>query len=280
MDILVISAYHQPAEVYGGPVPALCNLNKALARSGQNVTVYTTNANGAGDLAVPCGQPVMVDGLPVTFFPRWWFGRAQKPRNLFFSPAMGRQLRRLQPGDFDLILIHAAFCDPGRLAAWAARRTKIPYICYTYGSFEPWAFKHKYFKKKIYFYLNEKWILKEAAGIIVSNDAEIENLRRLNINAPIKRIPCESLAAVSDIQNSPSKKLAALFPALADRPFMLFLSRLHPKKGLDMLIPAFASLTQEFPDWLLVLAGPDEGGYRAHLRPFRRFPGAVLQRPY
>jgi hypothetical protein len=99
MNILVVSAYHHPAQVYGGPVPALRHLNQALALSGHRVTTYTTDANGPGDLRVPCGQPVMVDGLPVTYFRRWWFGREQKPRNLFFSPAMGRQLRRfLRPG--------------------------------------------------------------------------------------------------------------------------------------------------------------------------------------
>jgi glycosyltransferase involved in cell wall biosynthesis len=264
LKILVISSYYHPAYAYGGPVESIHK--RTLAISGRNLEVftYTTNAKGAEDLDVPLGQTVLVDGLPVTYFPRWWFGRAQKPANLFFSPEMGRQLRRLQTGDFDLILTHAAFCDPGRMAAAAARRTGTPYIYYTHGAFEPWAFNHKYWKKRVYWELVEKGILSGAAGIVVCNEAETDLLRSLGVRTPIRRIPWG--VDIPSAASSPVRaRLAALFPALADRPFLLFLSRLHPKKGLDLLIPAFGALAQEFPDWLLVLAGPDEGGYRVQL---------------
>jgi glycosyltransferase involved in cell wall biosynthesis len=272
MNILVVSSYHHPAQVYGGPVPSLRQLNQVLALAGHRVTTYTTDANGAGDLTVPCGQPVRVDGLPVTYFPRWWFGREQKPRNLFFSPAMGRQLRRLQPGDFDLILIHATFCDPGRMAAKAAQRVGIPYICYTHGCFEHWAWNHKHWKKSVYFNLIEKSILKGAAGIVVCNSSEEERLRHLGIEVIIRRIPWG--ADLPEPESLPSReRLSELYPVVRNRPFLLFLSRLHPKKGLDMLLAVFADLAREFPDWLLVLAGPDEGGYRAHLEQLTRDQG-------
>jgi glycosyltransferase involved in cell wall biosynthesis len=272
MNILVVSAYHHPAQVYGGPVPALRHLNQALALSGHRVTTYTTDANGPGDLRVPCGQPVMVDGLPVTYFRRWWFGREQKPRNLFFSPAMGRQLRRLQPGDFDLILIHATFCDPGRMAAKAAQRVGIPYICYTHGSFEQWALNVKHGKKLLYFTLIERPILSGAEGLVVCNASEEEQIRHLGVDTPIRKIPWG--ADLPEPDSLPSReRLWELYPMLRNRSVLLFLSRLHPKKGLDMLIPAFASLAREFPDWLLVLAGPEEGGYRAQLEQLSRDQG-------
>jgi glycosyltransferase involved in cell wall biosynthesis len=261
MNILVVSSYYHPAQVYGGPVPALRHLNQALALSGHRVTTYTTNANGAGDLTVPLGQPVMVDGLPVTYFPRWWFGREQKPRNLFFSPALGRQLRRLQPGDFDLILIHATFCDPERMAAKAAKRVGIPYICYTHGTFEPWRMAYKQYKKKIYMALIEERILRRAAGIVVCNDAETRFLQKYGITAPIKRIPW-GIQPVIKTGNSTQQVLEEYFPALQDRPYILFLSRVHRMKGLDLLVPAFAKVAERFSGWVLVIAGPDEGGYK------------------
>ncbi len=269
MNLLVISPYYRPAFIYGGPVESIHKRSLALSRLGHGLTTYTTDANGPGDLAVSCGQPVMVDGLPVTYFPRWWFGRAQKPRNLFFSPAMGWQLRRLKPGDFDLILIHATFCDLGRMAANAAQRVGIPYICYTHGSFDHWAWNYKHGKKSVYFKLIESPLLRRAAGLVVCNASEEDQLRHLGINTPIRRIPWGAdLPEPGGLP--PRESLSELFPMQGNRPFLLYLSRLHLKKGLDMLIPAFASLAREFPDWFLVLAGPDEGGYRAHLEQLTR----------
>lgn len=242
----------------------MVHLNKALATKGFQVVVYATAANGTGELGVPLGRPVEVDGLRVTYFPRWWFGREYKPFSLFLSPSLGRALKQLHPGDFELMLVHATFCDPGRMAAAAARRTGTPYICYTHGNFEPWAFHHKYWKKRAYWELVEKRILQGAAGIVVCNAAEAAQLRRLGIRTPIRRIPWG--VELPQPEETPSRhRLEKLFPPLTSRPFVLFLSRLHCKKGLDLLIPAFGRTASEFPDWLLVLAGPNERGYRKHL---------------
>jgi glycosyltransferase involved in cell wall biosynthesis len=264
LKILVVSSYYSPAYLYGGPVEIIHRMTLAISGRNLEVCTYTTDANGTGDLDVPLGQTVLVDGLPVFYFPRWWFGRAKKPFNLFLSPEMGRQLRCLKPGDFDLILIHAAFCDPGRMAAAASRRAGIPYIYYTHGSFEPWAFKHNYWKKMVYWEFVEKGVLSGASGVVVCNEAETDVLRGLGLPAPIREIPWG--VDIPSAGSLPAReRLTAWFPALVDRPFLLFLSRLHPKKGIDLLIPSFAALAQELPDWLLVLAGPDEGGYRAQL---------------
>jgi len=264
LRLLIVSSYYHPATVYGGPVPAMASLKKNLARLGHDVTVFTTNADGTGDLDIATGKPVRVDGLPVTYFPRWWFGREQKPFSLFFSLAMGRALRRIRPGDFDLFLIHSIFGDPGRMAALAANRTGTPYICYSHGTFEPWAIRHKQWKKRLYLALIEGRILNGASGIVVCNDGEAEQLRWLGIKSEIRRIPWG--VEIPNPARLPSRsRLAEMWPTLAGRPFLLFLSRLHPKKGLDMLIPAFGTLAGEFPDWHLLLAGPDEGGYRQTL---------------
>lgn len=259
MNILTVSAYYHPAQVYGGPVPAIRLLNQALALSSHGITTYTTDANGAGNLSVSLRQPVMIDGVPVTYFPRWWFGREEKPPNLFFSPGMGQQLRRLKRENFDLILIHATFCDPSRMAAKAAQRAGIPYICYTHGTFEPWRMSFKKYKKKLYMALIERKILMEAAGIVVCNGAETIFLQKYGITTPIKRIPW---GIQLGSKNSTRNELENFFPALQAKPYILFLSRLHRMKGLDLLIPAFAKATKRSRDWHLVIAGPDEGGYK------------------
>jgi glycosyltransferase involved in cell wall biosynthesis len=123
----------------------------------------------------------------------------------------------------------------------AAAREPDPYICYTHGSFEPWAINHKHWKKMVYWAFIEKRILNEAAGIVVCNQAEIEQLRRLGIKSPIRRIPWG--VDLPNRETLPTRRrLEELWPFLKGRPFDLFLSRLHPKKGLDLLVPAFASL--------------------------------------
>ncbi len=269
MRILVVSSYYYPASIYGGPVKSIHKRSLYIKRLGCHLLTFTTAANGCNDLSLPLEQPVDTDGLPVIYFSRWWFGRWQKPFTLFFSPAMGRQLRQLQPGDFNLVLIHAVWGDPGRMAAAAARRARTPYIYYTHGCFEPWALRHKQWKKWLYWKLIEKRILQGAAGIVVCNEAEAEQLRTLGIRTPIRRIPWGMEMPVQG-QIPLREKLELSFPNLKHRPFFLFLSRLHPKKGLDMLIRAFALLAHEFPDWLLVLAGPDEGGYRSYLEKLAR----------
>ncbi len=263
LRLLVVSSYYHPAAVYGGPVPSMADLHSTLARLGHQVAVFTTNANGTGDLPVPLGRPVPLDGLPVTYFPRWWFGRKEKAHNFFLSPALGRAVRRLRPGEYDRFLLHSVWGEPGRLAAAAARKTGTPYICHTHGSFEPWALHRHWGGKRLYLALVESGILKRAAGIVVCNGGEREALHRLGIKTPIRRLPW---GVRLPREGPPSRQwLAQSWPELAGRPFLLFLSRLHPKKGLDLLLPAFAALARDFPDWLLVVAGPDEGGYRRTL---------------
>jgi glycosyltransferase involved in cell wall biosynthesis len=264
LNLLVVSSYFYPAVTYGGPVSSITKFYQTLMAQLNGLRIFTTDANGQWDFTVPLGNPVMVDNFSVTYFPRRWFGRVKKPSNLFFSPDLGRQLRGIKSGEYDLINIHSVWGDPGRMAAAAGRRIGMPYICFTHGAFEPWALNHKHWKKRIYLALIEKRILNGAAGIVVCNPAEIEQLRLLGIKTPMQRIPWG--ADLPDPQNLPSRvRLETLWPALKDRPFCLFLSRLHPKKGLDLLVPAFQALVREFPDWLLVIAGPDEGGYQVQV---------------
>jgi glycosyltransferase involved in cell wall biosynthesis len=140
-----------------------------------------------------------------------------------------------------------------------------------------------FWKKRLYLALIEGRILNRAAGIVVCNEGETEQLRRLAIKSPVRRIPWG--VEIPQPEELPRRsRLAELWPSLTARPFLLFLSRLHPKKGLDLLIPAFGALAADFPDWLLVLAGPDEGGYRHTLEKMVRelglsdrvlFPGLV-----
>jgi hypothetical protein len=146
--ILVVSSYYNPAIIYGGPAKSIHKRSLSLKKYVNDITTFTTDADGNGKLNIPLSQPVNMDGLPIYYFPRWWFGHKKKPFNIFFSPEMGRALQRIGPGDYELVLLHASFCDPARMVAVAARRTGTPYIYYTHGAFEPWALKPSSLEKE------------------------------------------------------------------------------------------------------------------------------------
>ncbi len=276
MRILVITSYYKPAYIYGGPVRSIHRRNQVLAAQGHAVHTFTTNANGTGDLEVPTGRPVLVDGLPVTYFRRWWLGRSRKPFSLFFSPELGQALKQIKPGDYDLMLIHAGWGDPGRLAAQAAQRTRTPYIYYTHGIFKPEALQMKAWKKRIYYQLIEKKVIENANGIVVNNNVERDILRKLNINIPIKNIPWGINIPNLDIRITNN---------INNFPYILFLGRLNPIKGLDLLIESYAKISNKFPDWRMILAGQNERGYKNILENIVKrysleekiiFPGIVL----
>src|SRR5271168_5321736 len=97
----VIPSYY-PAVRYGGPIRSVHALGAALVRRGHQVSVYTTNIDGDGDLDVPLGTPVDMDGVLVHYFP------VGAIRRLCWSPALARQLRRTV-ADYDLVHLHSVF---------------------------------------------------------------------------------------------------------------------------------------------------------------------------
>jgi hypothetical protein len=105
----VVPSYY-PAVRYGGPIRTVHALCAALVRRGHQVSVYTTNIDGDGDLDVPLGTPVDMDGVLVHYFP------VGAIRRLCWSPALARQLRRAV-ADFDLVHLHSVFLWPTYSAA-------------------------------------------------------------------------------------------------------------------------------------------------------------------
>ena len=112
---------------YGGPIVAAAGLTRELARRGHDVTVATTNVDGPGELDVPLGSPVTMDGVDVWYFP------IQRPRWYHFSAPMGRALRDLVRRS-DVVHIHSVFLWPTTVAAFWCRRLRVPYMVRTTGS--------------------------------------------------------------------------------------------------------------------------------------------------
>ncbi len=96
MKILQVIPCYWPAHRYGGPVKSVHELSIKLVKRGSDVTVFTTNADGPGNLEVPLGQSIDIDGVKVFYFP------LQQPRSYFRTPVLGAALQK-RVREFDIV---------------------------------------------------------------------------------------------------------------------------------------------------------------------------------
>lgn len=260
MRILHVVPSYLPAIRYGGPIHSVHGLCKALGQAGHDVTVFTTNVDGPGDADVPLGRPVDLDGVQVWYFPSHFL------RRLYWAPRMKRALRE-QAAQFDLVHLHSVFLWPTWAAARAARRANVPYLVAPRGMLVRELVRRKSrWLKTAWIYLIERRNLERAAGIHVTAPIEQEGIAEFGFK----------LARFHYVPNGVEEICtAALDEARSDvlpaAPYVLFLSRINWKKGLDRLVRAWRLV----PEKLLLVAGNDEEGYRAVIERLARAEGVA-----
>lgn len=139
--------------------------------------------------------------------------------------------------------------------AIAARRFRIPLVIHTHGMLEPWALQHRGWKKRLALWLYQRRNLETAALLFATAEQEAESIRRLGLRQPIAVIPNGVRLPVLQPNRALDERVQP-GPRTA-----LFLSRIHPKKGLLNLVEAWGRVRPA--NWRLCLAGPDEGGHLA-----------------
>jgi glycosyltransferase involved in cell wall biosynthesis len=131
----------------------------------------------------------------------------------------------------------------------------IPLVIQPHGMLAPWALQHKSLKKRIAMNMFQRRQLDGSVVLIATSEVEYQNIRRLGINVPVAIVPNGVDLTDRDVPAGKSSQAAGTDGTV------LFLSRVHPVKGLLNLVQAWA---QSFHgDWKLVIAGPDEGGHLA-----------------
>ena len=151
-----------------------------------------------------------------------------------------------------------------RVAAKAARALDKPHVVSPHGMLEPWAMANSALKKRVMWRAFQGRALHEARCLHALCEAELTAMRDLGLTNPIAVVP--NGVNLSDFADLPAPAaFDDAFPSARDRRVLLFMARLHPKKGLVPLLQAWKSVAPAFADWLLVIAGPDEGGHRAQL---------------
>ena len=247
--------------VYGGPSQMIRGLSSALGKLGVEVTVLTTNSNGdrgQPPLDVPLDIPVQENGYQIRYFPCSPFRRYK------FSLDLLNWLKK-HASEYDLAHIHALFSPVTSGAATIARYQKLPYILRPLGTLDPADLNKKKQLKKLYAALLERPNLAGAAAIHFTSQEEARISERFGVKTNDLVIPLG--VTLPELTQTPQAILSHL-EIKPNIPIILFLSRIEPKKGLDILIPALEKVLKTGLEFQFILAGsnPQDPEYEAKIK--------------
>lgn len=266
MKILQVTPFFKPLWESGGVARVAYDISRHLHKNGHEITVYTTNWSlYPNDL--PTNRVVPVDGMNVYYFEnlRRYARGAALPVMPYRMPAVAKR----ELAGFDLVHIHDHRTMLTVIASHYARKYGVPYVLQAHGAL-PQDTGATRMKRLFDRFWSDKVIL-GAAGVIALNETEAERYRELGVAD-------EKIAIV------PNGIDLAEYPSLPDRgrfraawgiddaaKVVLYLGRLDPTKGIDLLIRSFAVVAREFDDAVLVLVGGDMG----HNEEFRQRVGSL-----
>ncbi|MDO1449802.1 glycosyltransferase [Rhodocytophaga aerolata] len=260
MKILHVTPSYFPAVQFGGPIQSVHLLNKTLVTEGVLVDVFTTNA-GLENFPEFCSRKWKnIDGVKVKYFSYYGYIHYNLSPQLLIS-----LLKAVS--EYDLVHITAIWNFPVWAAATACKRAGVPYIISPRGTIYPETVDiRSTLLKKIYYKVLAKRCLQNASAIhytAIDEQSKVTNFLQL---------PTASFVIPNGIDLNEYRNLeeippfVSFYPELTGKTYILFLSRINVKKGLDILVKAFFKVSVHFPELMLVIAGPDNEGYGTIIR--------------
>lgn len=240
MKILFVVPSYKPAYIYGGTIVAISKLAECLVQLGHGVTVYTTTANGRTELEVESGKEMIVDGVCVRYF-----NRITKDHT-HVSPALWRCLDKTVK-DFDVVHIHSWWNFLVMGAVWICKRNGIKPTLSPHGMFSDYILNARNSKKKLLLHKLIGKKLLQNTFLHVSTQMESEESKKL--------IPDWEENVIPNLIQLPNKTYKR-----ADNDIFTigFLSRIDPKKGLELLIQALSKVKFRYN---LLIAGSGNSDY-------------------
>ena len=251
MRILELISSVNPAG--GGPIEGLKQAAAVAARRGAAVEVATLD-----DPAAPW--------IPDFPLPLHAFGPARLKYS--YTPRLVPWLRA-HAHDYDAVVVHGLWQYHDFAARRALRGTSTPYYVFPHGMLDPWfkrTYPLKHLKKRLYWPWADYRVLRDAEAVLFTTEQE-----RLSARQSFSPYRCREVVVGYGTAAPPGETAQqratfhGAFPMLRDTRNLLFLSRLHPKKGCDMLLAAFARVAHRDPRLRLVMAGPDQIGWQPTL---------------
>jgi glycosyltransferase involved in cell wall biosynthesis len=238
----------------GGPIEGVKQLASVKRNAGHRIEIVSLDAADA-NFVKQSSIPVHALGPGL--------GKYGYSRNL--NPWLAAHCH-----DYDVFVINGIWQYHSFAAHSVFSRKSIPYYIFTHGMLDPW-FKQRYplkhLKKCLYWRWGEYPVLRDAKKVLFTCEEE-KILARQSFRPYRCNEQVVNYGTAGHIGNAEQQRALFLnhFPHLQDQRFLLFLSRIHPKKGVDLLIEAFAQTCKSQADLQLVIAGPDQVGSQAELQ--------------
>ena len=237
----------------------------ALRAEGLEAALVSSNDDGPTLLDQPTGRWIEVRGVPVQLFPRW-SPPIRVLREFAYTPALGRWLQS-HLRSWDLLHVHSLFSWPATRGMAIARALGTPYLVHCLGHLQPWSLNQSPLRKQLFLALIERRNLNGAAALQATSAMESADFARLRLRPPALDLPLG--VDIPELHQDARERLCQSLPQIDPQaPRLLFLSRLHPKKGLERLLEALALLRHRQPQrpWQLLIAGSGEPAYEQQLR--------------
>jgi glycosyltransferase involved in cell wall biosynthesis len=243
----------------GGPAVIAVELSAALRSAGVDSVIFSTDQSGPA--SARSYRPAREEDLPprareieIRLFP------TRHPRRLAFSPELYAALRR-ETRHYDVVHIHSLFLFPQFAAFRHAKKAGVPYVISQHGALDPHLRSRGRVRKKATHLVWQKRMLNGAGALHVGSEEEARGIADVVPRVP--RVQAPFGVASGDYEELPSgDSFRGNHLGGFEGPIVMNVGRLAWKKGLDILIRAFALVAADAPQAKLVLAGPDEDGVR------------------
>lgn len=250
LRVLHAVPYYEQAWAYGGIPRLATTMTRALARRGHHVSVCTTDVRDSRTRAR--SQAQNTHGIDVRIFPN--LSNAIAYHFQFFTPIGLRRYLRRAAASFDVAHLHACYNLPGVIAASELTRAGVPYVVSPNGTAPP--LERRIRAKRLFAFTAGRSMLPHAARIVAVSRSEVKQLRDMGIDGSTIALipnPVDDAEFERPVDGSGYRRRIGL----GDGPVVLFLGKLTPRKGVEDLVRAFASLDDVRAT--LIVAGNDMG---------------------